>query len=99
MTDHVSKAQPATLALKPEDQNAEDRILPGKTFYVQVCDGNLDGSLDMSSHLQKTLSLEEAKQDAIATMDDYNSETWVYECRPVLKVLRGKMRVIQIKGK
>ena len=66
--------------------------------YLIIDIGNLDKTVDFEDVSPRTYdnpheALEAAKDD----VDEYGMITYVYECIPVYRVSRGKIRVKQLK--
>lgn len=83
--------------------HAQDELLgwvPGKTFYARFFVSNSDGSVDLTGEaLHPCDNLPEITAAASYEVTDYGMTGYIYECRAVRKIVRGKTRVIEIKRK
>ena len=70
-----------------------------KAIYLVSNVGNLDNTVDFEDDSPRTYddpgeALEAAKED----VEEYGMVTYVYECVPVYRVSRGKIRVQKLGG-
>lgn len=78
-----------------DELDGEFRPMPNQVFFI-LADENLNGSLDISSEgktpMQKTVAVDQAKQQ----VDNNGGVSYVVECRTILRVKRGKMQVNKV---
>lgn len=67
-----------------------------EVIYLCTSVGNLDGTIDLSDHARtfedEDLALEYAKEQT----DEYGDRTYIYECKPIIKVDKGKIRIARL---
>ena len=69
----------------------------GAKFFVKIAAWNSDDTLGVDCEgLTARLAVETATDDALEEVENNGGEVYVYECRAVRKVVRGKTRVINI---
>lgn len=75
-----------------------DKIPPAGTFYLQVSVTELDGSLDPGCEAPGGyIVIEDAIYDAKQEADEHGVESYIYECKAVRRIVRGKTRIINLK--
>lgn len=74
---------------------------PRKPFFMVVSVGNLDGSFDAPEGCEAMKdTFSEAEEHAQAVNGEYaDLECYIFECKPVAKIARGKMKTTKLSGK
>lgn len=77
----------------------EDQHLgPGKVVYAKVPVANADDTIDFACEgLDASHDIQEIIGLAVDMVEEHGGEIYVYECRPVRKIVRGKTRIITLK--
>lgn len=75
-------------------------IKQGAIFYLKVCVGNADNSMDIVGEAPTVdTDLESVLQCCVEETEGYGLINFVYECRPIRKIVRGKTKIIVLKFK
>ena len=70
------------------------------TIFLISSIGNLDGSVDLSEESPTTFdNLDDAIDAAKEAVKEYGMRTFVYECRPLVRIDRGKLRVPNLQAR
>lgn len=73
-------------------------VIGGGTFFTKISVSNADGTLGVGCEaLTARLDILTAIDDAVSDAEENGGEHYVYECRAVRKVTRGKTRIVTIK--
>jgi hypothetical protein len=73
---------------------------PRKRFWLMVAISNLDGSMEFGSEMPEEYGdVDSAIKAAVDQTEEIGDpcEYFVYECRPVKRVTRGKVKVRDVK--
>lgn len=75
-------------------------VKAGVPFYLPIDVGNGDGTMDVSSETPGTgTDLAETLAVVVDHVESYGMVAYVYECRAIRKIVRGKTRVIKLKAR
>lgn len=81
-----------------ENELDGDRIKPGATFYLKVGVWNADGTMSVVAEEGVGATRRHlVEQACIAETEEHGTENYIYECRAVAKVVRGKTKLINLK--
>lgn len=69
---------------------------PEKPFFILITQDNNDGSIDESCDMTIHISLENALAAGQSEFDAHGSQSFIYECHAVAKILR-KADIVTIK--
>lgn len=70
----------------------------GATFYLKLEIGNADGTIDLHGETpQASMDFDVTIKIAMDNAQDTGMDSYVYECVPIRKAMRGKVRVTAIK--
>lgn len=75
-------------------------IKPNHIRFVMMPLLNADNTMDGENPdgWECSHEMESLVEKAVEYAEEHGGETFVYECRPVRRVLRGKTKVIKLKG-
>lgn len=75
-----------------------DTIPAGGIFYLQVSVMTSDGALDPSLESPGGyLKIDDAIATVVEDIEAHGGTSYIYECKAVRKILRGKTRIITVK--
>jgi len=70
-----------------------------KIYYRLVVICNLDGTYDTSTENEDCFCTIKAAQEALESeVNEYGMTGYIYECTPVLKATRGKIRITKLEA-
>lgn len=69
---------------------------PRKKFYLVVAQGNLDGTIDFPEGPSVHDTLDAAIAAASEDADECDLAFFIYECRPLKRVMRATVRVEEV---
>jgi hypothetical protein len=71
----------------------------GVKFYIKVGVGNSDGTMDIDGEsITASEELQNIVDACVAETEEHGIVYYVYECRAVRKVIRGKTKVVTLKS-
>ncbi len=82
------------------DEDAKDKIPPGATFYIRMCNYYDDNcmSLDGESLIGGT-NVDDALEPLKRDVQEHGLFGYVYECIPIIKVIRPNLKIIDLRKK
>lgn len=75
-----------------------DKIPPGAIFYIRMCNYNDDDTMSLRGESPEGgLKIKDALDPLINDVEEYGFFGYVYECRPIMKVLRPPLKIIDFR--
>jgi DNA primase len=66
-------------------------------IYLITSIGNLDKTVDLDDESPTTFdTLDEAVEEAKKVTEEYGLVSYVYKCKPVIRINRGKIKVTKL---
>ena len=78
----------------------KDKIPPGSVFYIRMLNHYADDSLALNGESNVGgLKIKDALDPLISDVQEYGEFGYVYECRPIIKVIRPNLKIIDFRKK
>lgn len=91
---------PLDKAVKPRDPDEDaDALAAGEAFFLKVPVCNANGT--MQANWEEGFArhdIDDVIQQCVAETEEHGTESYVYECRAVRRIVRPKTKVIVLKA-
>lgn len=73
-------------------------IPPGATFYIKMVSWNSDDTMDLNAEaVAGGTKIDDALNPLTEDVEEYGGFGYVYECHPIIKVMRPGLKIIDLR--